>query len=152
MHILQKINLLIDDAVERADFGDLTHVWNPIWSAKQSYSHPDIRLFKTVDKIKTIVDAGVSFQKKKILDIGCGNGSTLFYLHKQYGSIGCGIDISAPAVADARQISDSGDLYFQVGDARAVPFGPKTFDIVLSWGVIEHFSQDLLALSEAYRV
>lgn len=63
----------------------------------------------------------------KILEIGCGDGTRLNWLRENRGDICHGLDPSAQAVAAAR---DRG-LEVQQGTAESLPFGDKTFDMVI---------------------
>ena len=83
----------------------------------------------------------------KILDVGCGTGTTLRKLEK-YGHA-TGVDISEEAVKfcklrGCRNVHrvDEHDLFFE----------DYAFDVVVALDVIEHISDDCAALSEYYRV
>src|SRR5690606_10550734 len=66
---------------------------------------------------------------------------------------GCGIDISSTAVQLARNANQNDEkLYFRIADGRDIPFEKESFEVVLSWGVIEHSVEYHRALGEAYRV
>lgn len=131
----------------------LLNTWNKVWSDNGELNYANLRLFKTADKIKKIVNAGADFNNKKILDIGCGNGATLLYLKKYYNIIGAGVDISQQAVNDLKNNINDSNLSFFEGDHRNLSiFENNQFDIVLSFGVLEHFNEYGLALAEARRV
>ncbi|MDD4477359.1 MAG: methyltransferase domain-containing protein [Patescibacteria group bacterium] len=131
----------------------LSNTWDSVWSDTGELNYANLRLFKTVDKIKKIVSANIDFNNKKVLDIGCGNGTTLIYLKKFYNIVGVGIDISQQVINDLKKnISDS-SLSFLKGDHRNLNvFKNNQFDIILSFGVLEHFDEYGLALAEARRV
>ncbi len=90
-----------------------------------------------------------------LLDIGCSWGRwSLASARAGYKPIG--IDPSLGAVMAARRIARQLNLPFEgvVGDARYLPFRPKTFDAIFSYSVLQHFAKNdaRSALDEASRV
>lgn len=72
---------------------------------------------------------------KRILDVGCGGGWRLRDLVK-YGAKGehmHGIDLFEDAIAQARRINPGVD--FRCGNAEALPFQSKSFDVVMQFVV-----------------
>ena len=131
----------------------LSNVWNQVWSDNGQLNYANLRLLKTADKIKNISNLGVDFKNKQVLDIGCGNGTTLLYLRKFFDIKGVGVDISDHVVKELQENINDGNLSFVLGDHRDLKeIASNQFDIVLSFGVIEHFNEYSLALSEARRV
>jgi ubiquinone/menaquinone biosynthesis C-methylase UbiE/uncharacterized protein YbaR (Trm112 family) len=79
---------------------------------------------------------------ERLLDIGCNWGRwTITAAQKGYRSIG--IDPSFDAVLAARRIARQlgVEADFVVGDARFLPFADKCFEVVFSYGVLQHFSK-----------
>jgi SAM-dependent methyltransferase len=74
-------------------------------------------------------------QGERVLDIGCGGGTTALLLRERVGPDGAvtGIDISAPGlgVARARAHAAMADVAFVEGDASAYEFQP-VFDLAFS--------------------
>jgi SAM-dependent methyltransferase len=72
---------------------------------------------------------------ERVLDVGCGNGSTTLTLRARVGAGGAatGVDISAPMLAVARaRAKDAGtDVAFIEADAATYPFRPE-HDLVFS--------------------
>ena len=131
----------------------LSGVWDKVWKDKSKLNYANLRLFKTIDKIKTISEIGVDFKGKYVLDIGCGNGTTLLYLRKFFDIKGVGIDISEEVVGNLKSNISDPELLFDIGDHRNLAkIESNTFDLVLSFGVIEHLDEYGLALVEARRV
>ncbi len=131
----------------------LALVWDKIWEGLNHYNG-EWRFLKSVDKISYFESLGVNFSGKRVLDVGCGQGEMLFYLERKYNCQCYGLDISQTVVntANANKISASSTCCFKIGDARDIPYEKEIFDIVISWGVVEHFSDYLKALTESNRV
>lgn len=130
----------------------LQKIWGEVWTKNARYHSPALRFSKTIDKINNLILSGVDFKNKKILDIGCGDGTTLRYLYDMYAATGQGIDVSIEAISKSTNLSRSYPLSFMISDTRNLPFKEFSFDIILSWGVIEHFKEDLLSLAQYYKV
>jgi len=77
-----------------------------------------------------------------LLDIGCNWGRwTLAAARAGYRPIG--IDPSFEAIVAARRIARQLgiDVEYLVADARHLPFPDEAFDVVFSYGVLQHFSK-----------
>ena len=148
---------IIKNLIERNNSLDLntqlSATWNKVWNDNGKLNYANLRLFKTIDKIKKISEAGVNFKNKKILDIGCGNGTTMMFLRKYFDISGVGVDISDHIVKELKSNINDSKLSFAVGDHRDLKnIKSDQFDIILSFGVIEHLSEYNLALVESRRV
>lgn len=131
----------------------LSSIWNQVWNDNGKINYANLRLFKTVDKIKNISQMGIDFRDKHIIDIGCGNGTTLLYLRKYFNIKGLGVDISEKVIDELQLRIKDKNLSFDTGDHRNLEnIDSNQFDIALSFGVIEHFCEFSLALAEARRV
>lgn len=85
----------------------------------------------------------------KVLEIGCGNSAWLRLLRSRYPKISLyGLDFSDEAVA----ISLRHKINVAKGDARHMPYPDDTFDLVFSFGTVEHFPETELAIWEHFRV
>lgn len=153
MNSITLIKKLLDEKSNIELTNYLSGIWNQVWSDNGEFNYANFRLFKTVDKIKNISNMGVNFKNKHVLDIGCGNGTTLLYLRKYFDVKGVGIDISDRVIKELQENIKDTNLSFYVGDHRNLEMiEHDQFDIVLSFGVIEHFEEYGLALAEARRV
>jgi SAM-dependent methyltransferase/uncharacterized protein YbaR (Trm112 family) len=90
-----------------------------------------------------------------LLDVGCNWGRwTTRAAQKGYKAIG--LDPSLDAVMAARRVSRQLGVnpQFVVGDARYLPFKDSAFDVVYSYGVLQHFSKEnaRASLAEMNRV
>ncbi|OGY43949.1 MAG: hypothetical protein A2729_01340 [Candidatus Buchananbacteria bacterium RIFCSPHIGHO2_01_FULL_39_14] len=153
---MNSINL-IKNLIEQKNKDELNHylinIWNQVWSDKSQFNYANLRLFKAIDKLKNLSEMGIDFNNKYVLDIGCGNGATLLYLQKYFNIRGLGVDISDQVVNELQLKLKNNNLSFAINDHRDLSsLDSNQFDIILSFGVIEHFAEYGLALSEARRV
>lgn len=87
-------------------------------------------------------------QDPKILDIGCGTGFNITYLHQ----LGCnrvdGLDISKDALAycKSRRLN-----VLTNASAEDLPIQDAAYDMILALDIVEHLRNDRQALSEVYR-
>ncbi len=86
----------------------------------------------------------------KILEAGCGLGRWVFYLRQLSYDI-TGIDLSDTAVRLAKEFDP--DAQIDVDDVLHTRYADRSFDAVISLGVVEHFEDGpQLAFREARRV
>jgi SAM-dependent methyltransferase len=88
--------------------------------------------------------------RTRVLDVGCGAAPGLRYLGER-GVSAVGVDISAAALAAARQILPNARLVRCDLDC-GLPFVPGDFDLVLMSEVVEHVADLPLVLREVRRV
>jgi len=89
----------------------------------------------------------------KILDVGCGDGVSLYLLNKKFHNYNLelfGIDNSDIALKVAKEKVTSG--CFENANAYQLPFDENLFDIVISTDVIEHIAKPNKMLAEIKRV
>ena len=89
------------------------------------------------------------YKDPQILDIGCGTGFNIAYLHKLGFDQAAGLDFSPDALAYCRARQLNGLI---CGDAEKLPIRHGCYDIVLTLDIIEHIKDDRHALSEIYRI
>ena len=88
----------------------------------------------------------------KVLDLGCGNGALLYFLHKS-GYINClGIDISTSQVKSAKELGINVTQDDLIEALAAI--SNETQDVVVTLDVIEHLTKSdlLLFADEVFRV
>ena len=104
-------------------------------------------IFKS-KKFKKILD------KKNVLDIGVGWGSSSLFLSK-LGAIVTGIDISSTSIKGARRnikLHSCKNVKLLQMDAEKINFSNDKFDYVYSWGVIHHSASTENILKQIRRV
>ncbi len=93
-------------------------------------------------------------QSNRIIDIGSGSGYFLNEVRKhnpvKADQTYCGIDISPEAVEKAQSTYQG--IEFSVMNAEDLHFPENSFDVVLSYGAIEHVRNPLKALMEMSRI
>lgn len=82
----------------------------------------------------------------RMLDIGCHWGRWCISAARRGGRV-IGIDPYLPAVRVAKRVAQSFGVpaSFVVGDGRYLPFAPGSFDVVHSFSVLQHFSEEDVA-------
>lgn len=95
---------------------------------------------------------GINWENKKILDIGCGNGSlTLKVLKRTNAEKIIGIDIDKEEIRKAKKINNP-KLQFFVGNASELEFEDKTFDAVFCNIAFQQFKDKEKSIQEISRV
>lgn len=88
----------------------------------------------------------------RVLDLGCGSGYGAGAI-AEYANEVHAVDISAESIAFARSQYGQPNLHFNViHSGERLPFPDRSFDVVLSFQVIEHVERDSDYLIEAARV
>lgn len=131
-------------------------IWDEIW-AKDTASFHDL-LFDPCTGIENCdylshVRRILSATPGAILEAGCGQGGWLEWLGKIHGRPAVGLDYAEQALSRLHRLRPA--FLLVGGDVLSMPFTDRSFSIVLSWGVIEHFYDLTLtqsAIREAYRV
>lgn len=92
------------------------------------------QMYKPLETLLT--DAVSAAAPQRVLDVGCGSGSTTQAIARQLGADGdcVGVDVSEPmiAAARARVAQDSSPARFVQADAQRHPFEPASYDMIVS--------------------
>jgi ubiquinone/menaquinone biosynthesis C-methylase UbiE len=91
---------------------------------------------------------------ERVVDIGCGCGSTTFAFANAVGSRGyvLGVDVSAPMLARAKEVAPAGaPLEFVLADATVHAFQPASFDLLVSRFGVMFFADPALSFTNMRR-
>jgi len=142
-------------------------LWMPeagedVWHWKQSLDtlrkggslEPDPGLVGDREYItRCILDYYGSFQGLRVLGAGCGTGRIGAWLAAEGAKVVC-LDHLVEAIQVSRIHAQRMNCaeHFATGDIETMPFKEKTFDLIYSGGVLEHFGNPTKALHEYLRV
>jgi SAM-dependent methyltransferase len=111
------------------------------------------RLFEPFEAL--LVDAVAKHKAQRVLDIGCGTGSTTLAVARQLGPKGAavGVDISEPMIALAKQRAgiESAPTRFLCADAQTHAFEPASFDMIVSRFGVMFFDDPVRAFANLRR-
>ena len=97
-----------------------------------------------------LIEAASLKAGERVLDVGCGCGATTFALAGKVAPTGrvLGIDISAPMLARARELTPQGaGVAFVLADATVHAFEPAGFDLVASRFGVMFFAEPALSFA-----
>jgi len=103
-------------------------------------------------RISEAVVAGTRFAGKRVIDIGCGDGTyTREMAVLAQPALIHGVDPAAEAIESARA-SVGPAISFDVASAYELPHSDDEFDVGVVRGVLHHVDKPRLAIAEALRV
>jgi ubiquinone/menaquinone biosynthesis C-methylase UbiE len=131
-----------------------TALWNGLagraWVETQELLDPMYKPFE--DLLVEAVSAG---SRRRVLDVGCGTGSTTLAVARRLGAQGrcTGIDISAPMLAAARVRAEreGTPAAFIHANAQTHAFEPASFDMVISRFGVMFFDDSVRAFANLRR-
>ena len=85
---------------------------------------------------------------ERVLDVGCGEGATLFHLGAPAGAVG--VDLFEPKLAFARERLPG--CRFVPASVEALPFDAGAFDHVIVRDVVHHLDEPSRLVEECHRV
>ena len=90
-------------------------------------------------------------QDSAVLDVGCGGGYGTDILAKHVKKI-VGLDVDEGTITEVSNKYKSENCIFKLYDGNNIPYDDKTFDVAVSFHVIEHVHDDINFISEIHRV
>lgn len=107
---------------------------------KPSYFHE----YKLKEMVSYLQKEGLAEKKLKLLDFGCGTGSSVKYIRKYLPNIAIwGVDVSAESIKVARKTNKNlKNVTFAAFDGKTIPFNEK-FDIIFIANVFHHIRRDM---------
>ena len=138
-------------ADHQAGIGNAAQIefWNS--AATRAWADQYARMDRAVAALtKDLLDLAAPQPGERVLDIGCGPGTTVLKLAKHVGPGGhvLGADVSEPSVVRARErIAAAGLRHAEVivADASVHPFSPDSLDLTFSRFGIMFFSDPVAA-------
>jgi ubiquinone/menaquinone biosynthesis C-methylase UbiE len=129
--------------------------WNSV--AARAWADQYARMDRAVAAItKELLEMAAPQPGERVLDIGCGAGTTVLELARRVGPSGnvLGADVSEPSVARARErIAAAGLRHAEavVADASVHPFAPDAFDLAFSRFGVMFFRDPVAAFANVRR-
>jgi 2-polyprenyl-3-methyl-5-hydroxy-6-metoxy-1,4-benzoquinol methylase len=102
--------------------------------------------FSDITQIDDIIELVNISQNQVILDIGCGNGKMLKYVHEKTGAITYGFDYSENAIRYANNLvmENKEAFHFETGLIGQIQYKENLFDLITSIDSI-YFAEDISA-------
>jgi 2-polyprenyl-3-methyl-5-hydroxy-6-metoxy-1,4-benzoquinol methylase len=87
---------------------------------------------------KTVAHKSLQLNGKNVIDLGCGTGTMLSYLHKEKNAIPYGVDIIRLNIHQCRKKMENGKFFCQ-DIVKYLDETNEKFDLVILYGVIGCF-------------
>lgn len=132
-------------------------VWHEFWDRrKQDYLSEKFRPWNRLVwevGLKYWEDRAILAKGKITLECGCGSAEVSRHLAKK-GYKTMMLDISREALEIAKTKFDQYDIEgtFVMGNVKKIAFADNSFDVVMSFGILEHFEDVEPVISEMVRV
>lgn len=141
------------DAARQAN-DEQTKLWNGLAGrAWVDVQEPLDRMLKPFEEL--LVDAVGAESARRVLDVGCGTGSTTLAVARRLGAEAhcVGIDISDPMIRAARQRAqtEGSPARFICADAQNHAFDPACFDMIVSRFGVMFFADPIQAFANMRR-
>lgn len=106
---------------------------------KPSYFHE----YKLKEMVQYLVNEGLAGKKLKLLDFGCGTGSSAKYIRQYLPNVSIyGADVSAESIKVAKRTNKNiNNVKFASFDGTNIPFD-ELFDIIFVANVFHHIRRD----------
>ncbi len=109
----------------------------------------NMKFFKLrLDIIKRLFKSG---KPEILVDVGCGTGIFLDYLHDDFKA-GIGIDNCREMIDFAKKKHKKRNIRFIIGKGEVLPLADNSVDFILSMGVLENIKDKKKHINESIRV
>ena len=113
----------------RAQFDKLAPVWD------------SMRMPDTLAPVEAALD-NLAAPPRRVLYLGTGTGAVARLLADRYPEAEVvGADIAAQMIEEARRLTDSSRVTYQVADAQKLPFADGSFDLITLGNMIPFFDE-----------
>ena len=113
----------------RAQFDKLAPVWD------------SMRMPDTLAPVEAGLDK-LAAPPRRVLDLGTGTGAVARLVAERYPEAEVvGADIAAQMIEEARRLTDSSRVTYQVADAQKLPFADGSFDLITLGNMIPFFDE-----------
>ncbi len=134
-------------------------VWDEVFEGSDvDYSDSPITQNQLFDQtkisfLKEIFPKKDRGKKVRMLEVGCGSAFVSLFFAKYGYEVDC-VDINKNILKIAMNNFKKENVkgHFVAADAKKLPFKNNTFDVVTSFGLMEHFEDPLLVFKEMQRV
>jgi len=127
---------------------------NPCGGRWQNYHEFMTWIQRTEPYIFSILEK-YEWQGRNILEVGCGQGTTLNYLPR-FGATVFGVDMSMQSLLGARsgaaELGHQTQIRLAQADAEKLPFADSSYDIIISIGVLHHTMDTAGGVCEIHRI
>jgi SAM-dependent methyltransferase len=114
---------------------------------------PDHFINKNSIRLVLEVIGDCSLSGRRILDVGCGRGGTVYVIHEFFDPASVvGLDLSPAAIGFCGRIHQYPCVSFHEGDAELLPFEDASFDVVTNIESSHSYPNIRAFYSEVYRV
>ena len=124
--------------MKRTDFDDYKETYKDEVASSIAFIGQDVEFF-TKAKAHTLLHVAARLLgdtgKLKVLDIGCGVGSTDRYLIDHFGELH-GVDVADEVIEKAKLAIPA--AHYQDYDGKCLPFADDTFDLAFAINVMHH--------------
>jgi SAM-dependent methyltransferase len=105
--------------------------------------------------VRNAVDATRPQAGERVVEVGCGSGAVIRWLARHIDNPLTGVDVNAYLLREAANLTRAAGLdqriTFQEGDAEQLPLGSSSFDVTLSFTVMEELDADRM-MAELVRI
>lgn len=119
------------------------------------YANNDVawRMLGANYKAQNLVDVCSSIQPKKVLEVGAGDGSILYFLNEwNFAAELYALEIAASGVEKIKERGLKNLKEVQVFDGYKIPYPDDSFDLIILAHVLEHVEHERILIRELKRV